>query len=74
MEEGKAAAIRLEPILEVGPAANLVHRLIDDQFFEQRRRRLPGDPAQLKKTDIEPMREQRLEVVFKASEDRIAAR
>ena len=38
MEKGEAAAVGLEPVLQIGPAADLVHRLVGHQLFEQRRR------------------------------------
>ena len=41
VEKRKAAAVGLEPVLQIGPAADFVHRLVGHQLFEQRRRRIP---------------------------------
>ena len=63
MEKGKAAAIRFEPVLEVGPPLDFVHGLVGDQLFQERRRRFPTDPLQFEKADIEPVGEQLAEIV-----------
>ena len=68
VKKGKAAAVGLEPVLQVGPAADLVHRLVDHQLFEQRRRRFPGDPLQLEKADVEPVGEQPLQIVLEPAQ------
>jgi hypothetical protein len=36
VEEGVEAAVGIEAVLEVGPGADFMHRLVFDQFFEQR--------------------------------------
>jgi hypothetical protein len=36
MKEGVAATIGIEAVLEIAPGTDLVHRLVLDQFFEQR--------------------------------------
>ena len=46
MKESEAPAIGIEAILEIGPGANLVHRLVAHQLFEQRGRRVPGHAPQ----------------------------
>ena len=63
MEEGEAAAVRIEPVLEVAPRADGVHRLVGDQLLEQRRRRPPVDAHQVEEADIEPGAEQRAQVL-----------
>ena len=73
MKEGEAAAIRLEPVFQIGPAADLVHRLVGHQLFEQRGRRFPGNPAQFEKADIEPVGEQVAQIVGEAAQRRVAA-
>ena len=72
VKKGKAAAVGFEPIFQIGPAANLVHRLVRDQLFEQGRGRFPADPLQLEKADVEPIGEQTLQIVFEAAQQRIA--
>ena len=71
MEEGKAAAVGLQPVFQIGPAADLVHRLVGHQFFEQRRRRFPGDAAQFEKADIEPVGEQVAQIVGEPAQRQI---
>ncbi len=73
VEKGKAAAVGFEPVLQIGPAADLVHRLVGHQFFEQRRRRLPADPLQLEKADIEPIGEQPLQILLETAQQRVVA-
>ena len=62
MEERVAAAVGVEPVLEVGPRADRVHGLVLDQLLEQRGRRVPGDAAQLEQADVEQRRELRLQL------------
>src|SRR6516162_11314098 len=71
MEKGKAATIRLEPVLQVGPPADLVHGLIGHQLLKQRRRRFPGDSLELEKADVEPVGEQSLQILLEARESGI---
>src|SRR6516164_8052677 len=68
MEKSEAATIRLEPVLQVGPPADLVHGLIGHQLLKQRRRRFPGDSLELEKADVEPVGEQALQILFEAGE------
>ncbi len=70
MEIGKAAPVGVEPVLEIGPAPDLVHRLVDGELLEQRRRRIPGDAPHLEEADVEPAREQPLEVELERRERR----
>ena len=63
MEEGKAAAVRIEPVLEVAPRADGVHGLVGHQLLEQRRRGPPVDAHQVEEADIEPGAEQRPQVL-----------
>ncbi len=57
MKEAVAAAVAVEPVLDVGPAPDVVHRLVLDQLLDQRGRRVPADAAQLEEADVEPGRE-----------------
>ena len=68
MKKGKAATIRLESILQIGPPADLMHGLVCHQLFEQRRRQFPGDALELEKADVEPVGEQPLQILFEAGE------
>jgi regulator of protease activity HflC (stomatin/prohibitin superfamily) len=54
VEEAVAAAVAVQPVLHVGPAADVVHRLVLDQLLDQRRGRVPADAAQLQEADVEP--------------------
>ncbi len=54
VEEAVAAAVAVQPVLHVGPAADVVHGLVLDELFDQRRGRIPADAAQLQKADVEP--------------------
>src|SRR6185312_481662 len=74
VEIAEAAPISLEPVLEIGPAADLVHRLIDDELLEERSGRVPRDARQLEEADIEPAREQCLQVELEPGQHRIAPR
>ena len=72
MKKGKAAAVGIEPVLQIGPAANLVHRLVDHQLLEQCGRRFPGDALQLEKADVEPVGEQPLQILLEPAQQRVA--
>jgi hypothetical protein len=39
-----------------------MHRLVLDQLFQQRRRRVPGDALQFEEADVEPGREARFQL------------
>jgi hypothetical protein len=55
MEEGVAAAVgRIDAAAQIVPAVDLVHRLVADDFFQNRGRRRPVDPAQQQEAAIEP--------------------
>src|SRR5581483_12032688 len=73
MEEGEAAAIGIESVLEVDPAAHLVHGFIDAELLEQGGRRIPGDAFELEEADIEPSGQQRLQVGFQRRETALLA-
>ena len=62
MEEAVAAAVAVQPVLHVGPARDVVHRLVLDQLLDQRGRRVPADAAQVEEGDVEPGGEQVLEL------------
>ena len=63
MEEGEAAAVRIEAVLEVAPRADGVHRLVGHQLLEQRRRGAPVDAHQIEEADVEPGAEQRTQIL-----------
>ncbi|EXI92464.1 MAG: hypothetical protein AW12_00590 [Candidatus Accumulibacter sp. BA-94] len=54
VEEGVTAPVGIEPVLQIAPRTDLMHRLVLDQFLQQRCRRVPGDPLQFEKADVEP--------------------
>ena len=62
VEEAVAAAVAVEPVLDVGPALDVVHRLVLDQLLDQRGRRVPADAAQVQEGDVEPGGEQVFEL------------
>src|SRR5438876_10650822 len=66
MEEGEAAPVGLEPMLEVIPGADLVHGLVSRELLEERRRRITGDELQFEETDIEPAALQSAKVALEA--------
>ena len=68
VEEGVAAAVVVEAVLEVFPRADLMHRFVLHQPFEQRRGRLPGDALELQKADVEPRVEARFELAVEGLE------
>jgi hypothetical protein len=39
-----------------------MHRLVLDQLFQQRRRRVPGDALQFEEADVEPGRQARFQL------------
>ena len=57
MEERVAAAVGVEPVLEVGPRVDRVHRFVLDQLLEQRGGRVPRDAPELEQADVEQRRE-----------------
>src|SRR6516165_1703358 len=71
MEKSEATTVRLEPVLQIGPPADLVNRLIGHQLLEQCGRRFPGDSLELEKADVEPIGEQPLQILFEARQSRI---
>ena len=68
MEERVAAAVGVEPVLEVVPRVDRVHRFVLDQLLEQRGGRVPRDAAQLEQPDVEQHRELRPELVAELGE------
>ena len=61
-KKAKQRRSEVEPVLEVAPRADGVHRLVVDQLLQQRRRGLPVDAHQVEEADIEPGAEQRPQV------------
>src|SRR5690348_5822189 len=68
VKEGEAAAIRIKPVLQIGPTAYLMHRLVDHELFEQRRGGFTSDALQLEKSDVEPVGEQPLQILFEPAQ------
>ncbi len=62
MEECEAAAVGRKTPPQIIPALDLMHRLVGNQLFQHRRRRLPVDPPQLEKAAVEPGGEEMLEI------------
>ena len=54
VEKGVAAPVRVEAVLQVLPGADLVHRFVLDQLFQQGRRGLPGEAGNFQEADVEP--------------------
>src|SRR5690606_26073370 len=72
VKESVAAAVAIEAVFQVGPAADVVHRFVLDELFQQRRGRIPGQPAQLQKTDIEPGGKKLLQLGIERQQARVA--
>ena len=72
MEIGKAAAVGLEPVLQILPAADRVHGLVAGELFQERGGRIPGDAAHFEEADVEPAREQVLQVELERGQHRVA--
>src|SRR5215470_8392751 len=62
MEKTEAAAVVLQAPPEIVPVANVMHRLVLDKVFEDRRRGVPVDPPQFEKAGVEPGPQQMLEI------------
>ena len=62
MEEGKAAAVALQPPPQVVPALNLVHRLVRDDLLQQVRGRVPIHAHDPQEAGVEPRRQQMAQV------------
>ena len=58
MEEGEAPAIGLQPPVEVVPALNLVHGLVENDLLQQVGWRAPVHTDDLQEAGIEPRRQQ----------------
>ncbi len=72
MEEGEAAAVgRLQPVAQIVPVADLVHRLIADDLFQDIGRGGPVDLAQHQKAPVEPGQEQMDEIGIQRVQHRI---
>ncbi len=55
VEKGVAAAVfRVQAAAQRGPVADLMHRLVTDQFFQHGRRGVPVDALQHQKAAVEP--------------------
>ncbi len=68
MEERVATPVGVEPVLQVVPRPDRVHRLVRDELLEQRRRRIPRDPAQFEQPHVEERRELRLQLAVEVGE------
>ena len=73
MEEGEAPPIRRQPPPQVGPAGDLVHRLVGDQLLQHRRGRLPVDAPQLQEAAVEPRPQQVAQVGVERLQRRLGA-
>ncbi len=62
VKEAVAAAVAVEPIFQVCPAADVVHGLVFDELFDQRGRRIPRQAPELQKGHVEPGGEQVLQI------------
>ena len=54
VEKGKAAAVALQPPVEIVPALNLVHRLMKNDLLQQVGRSVPIHADDLQKAGVEP--------------------
>src|SRR3990167_5901892 len=61
VEEAVAAAVAVQAVLQVGPAADVVHGLVLDELFQQRGGRIPRQATQLQKSHVKPGGEQVLQ-------------
>ena len=73
MEERIAAAVGVQAVLQVAPGADLVHRLVAHQLFQQRRRAVPVDPLQFQEADVEPGREQPAQIGLQRRQQLVVA-
>ena len=62
VKKAVAAAVFVQAVFGVGPAGDVVHRLVFDELFHQRRRRLPADALQVQKRHVKPGGKQRLKL------------
>ena len=69
VEKGKAPAVGIQPVFQIIPGADFVHRLVGHQFFQQHGGRIPGDPAQIQKTYIKPGRKQLAQIIAQAPQN-----
>ena len=56
MKKPITTAVGVEAVLHVCPTLDVVHGFVFDELFNQRRRRIPADTAQIQKTHIKPGR------------------
>ena len=54
MKKRKTSAIGIEPVLQIIPAPNFMHRFIGDKLLEKTSGRIPFDLLQLEEPNIEP--------------------
>ena len=54
MEKGEAAPVGAEPVFQIAPVLDGMHRLVSKQLFQQRSWRIPGNTPQFQEADIEP--------------------
>src|SRR5437763_2310240 len=62
MEERVATPVGSEPSVQIVPAADLVHRLVLDQLFEDKRRSSPVNPLQDEEATVKPRCEKVCEI------------
>ena len=63
MEEGEAAPVGIEAVLEVAPRADGVDSLVGHQLFQQRGRRGPVDAHEIEEGHVEPGAQQRAQIL-----------
>ena len=68
MEKRVDAAVVVEPVLQIEPAAHRVHGLGARQLFEQRRGVGPREPAQLQQPEVDARGEERAQIVVERRE------
>ena len=73
MKEGVAAPVGIEPVLQILPGFDFVHRLVLHQALEHVGRAVPGDALQLQQRHVEPRGEQTLQFQVERSEQRVVA-
>ncbi len=71
MEISETAPVRrIEAAAQIVPTLDLVHGLISDDLFEDRRRRLPVDPPENEEAAVEPDLQQILQIGIDGREAR----
>ena len=72
MNEGEAGPVRDQPVLQLRPVGNAMHRFIADQVFQQHGGTVPPDAHQAQKAQVEKGFQQAAQFVFQGRQGRIA--